>query len=81
MTTIATASGEYGEYRFLESPDEVDTTYRFDAGGVKILFDVVEMDSARKEFTFSIDGQTVGSIEASVVPDRVEGALAVVSMD
>jgi len=77
--TIAVAQGEYGETRLIEAPDETDNQYRLDIGGITVLFDTVEMAQSRKDFTFTRDGENVNHIESNVLPDKVQGALAVLS--
>jgi len=77
--TIAVAQGEYGETRLIEAPDETDNQYRLDVGGIQVLFDTVEMSQSRKEFDFFRGDDRVNHIEANVLPDKVQGALGVLS--
>jgi len=77
--TITTGKSNYGENKLIEAPEKTDNVYRLDVGGMQILFDKVEMSNSRGTFTFTSDARTTASIEADVVPDKIQGALSVIS--
>lgn len=79
MSSIASSGSKFGEVRLVEAPDETENEYRLDFGELSFLFDEVERQSNGDYYVFTVDGRTVGKVEAETVPDRVEGALWVLS--
>lgn len=79
--TISVSTLDGVESRIINAHEDAENKYRLDVGGVKILFDSVTVSGSNKTFTMSRDGKTCASVDADIIPDKIEGALSVLSQN